>query len=147
ADSTGTLFCDGAGVVLLKKLKKAQEDGDTIYGVIKGVGVNNDGGDKGSFTAPSSSGQAGAIMMALDDAQIDPAEISYVEAHGTGTPIGDPIEVEGLRMAFGPQQKSNYCAIGSIKSNLGHLTAAAGVAGFIKTILSLHNKQLPPSIG
>src|SRR5690554_1656334 len=147
AGSTGTLFCDGAGVVLLKNLKKAQEDGDTIYGVIKGTGVNNDGGDKGSFTAPSPTGQAGAIRMALDDAQIDLADISYVEAHGTGTPIGDPIEVEGLRMAFGPQEKNNYCAIGSIKSNIGHLTAAAGIAGFIKTVLSLHNKQLPPSIG
>src|SRR5690606_21043019 len=100
ANSTGTMFSDGAGVVLLKPLKKAQEDGDSIFAVIKGVGMNNDGGEKGSFTAPSSVGQAGAISMALDDAQIDPASIAYVEAHGTGTPLGDPIEIEGLGMAF-----------------------------------------------
>lgn len=147
ADSTGTLFSDGAGVVLLKPLEKAKEDGDNIYAVIKGVGVNNDGGEKGSFTAPSSEGQAGAINMAINDAQIDPASIGYVEAHGTGTPLGDPIEIEGLGLAFGPQLKKQYCAIGSIKSNIGHLTAAAGVAGFIKTVLTLQHKQIPPSLG
>jgi amino acid adenylation domain-containing protein len=147
AHSTGTLFSDGAGVVLLKPIDRAKEDGDRIFAVIKGVGVNNDGGEKGSFTAPSSEGQAGAINMAIKDAQIDPATISYVEAHGTGTPLGDPIEMEGLNLAFGPQEKKQYCAVGSIKSNLGHLTAAAGVAGFIKTVLSLYHKQIPPSLG
>ncbi|HLU88647.1 MAG TPA: amino acid adenylation domain-containing protein [Cyclobacteriaceae bacterium] len=147
ANSTGTLFSDGAGVVLLKPLSKAKEDGDNIFAVIKGVGINNDGGEKGSFTAPSSEGQAGAISMALQDAQVDPASIAYIEAHGTGTPLGDPIEIEGLGMAFGPQARNQYCALGSIKSNVGHLTAAAGVAGFIKAVLSLHNRLITPSLG
>src|SRR5690606_35864954 len=137
----------GAGVVLLKNFEKAKEDGDTIYAVIKGVGLNNDGGDKGSFTAPSAEGQAGAIHMAIKDARIAPASIGYLEAHGTGTPLGDPIEMEGLSLAFGPQNNKQYCAIGSIKSNIGHLTAAAGVAGFIKTVLSLHYKKIVPSLG
>ncbi len=147
AGAGGTIFSDGAGVVLLKLLEAARQDGDTIYALIKGVGVNNDGGGKGSFTAPSAEGQAGAIQMALTDAQVDPATISYVEAHGTATPLGDPIEIEGLKLAFGEVPRNQYCAIGSIKSNMGHLTAAAGVAGFIKTALSLHHRQLPPSLG
>ena len=146
ANSDGTVFSDGAGVVLLKTLENAIHDGDTIYSVIKGVGVNNDGGDKGSFTAPSASGQAGAIAMAIQNAGVSPADISYVEAHGTATKLGDPIEIAGLTMAFGPQDKNQYCAIGSIKSNMGHLTAAAGVAGFIKTTLALYNKQIPASL-
>ncbi|MGF7218771.1 amino acid adenylation domain-containing protein [Spirosoma lacussanchae] len=147
AQATGTVFSDGAGVVLLKAREAAQRDGDRIYAVIKGVGVNNDGSGKGSFTAPNAEGQAGAIRAALNDARIDPATISYVEAHGTATPLGDPIEVEGLTMAFGPVPRKQFCALGSIKSNLGHLTAAAGVAGLIKTALSLYHRQLPPSPG
>ncbi|AQG80772.1 type I polyketide synthase [Spirosoma montaniterrae] len=147
ADATGTVFSDGAGVVLLKPAAAARRDGDTIYAVIKGVGVNNDGGGKGSFMAPNAEGQAGAIRMALADAQVDPASISYVEAHGTATPLGDPIEVEGLTMAFGEQAEKQFCAIGSIKSNLGHLTQAAGVAGIIKTVLALQHRQLPASVG
>ncbi|MBN8821438.1 MAG: amino acid adenylation domain-containing protein [Spirosoma sp.] len=146
ADAQGTVFSDGAGVVLLKSREAALRDGDTIYAVIKGVGVNNDGGGKGSFTAPSSEGQAGAIIMAIADAAIDPATISYVEAHGTATPLGDPIEIEGLTQAFGEQADRQFCAIGSIKSNMGHLTQAAGVAGLIKTTLALYHKQLPASI-
>jgi amino acid adenylation domain-containing protein len=146
-DSTGTVFSDGAGVVLLKRLDDAIHDGDTIYAVIKGIGVNNDGFGKGSFTAPSSEGQANAIESAMMDAGIEAADISYIEAHGTGTPIGDPIEIDGLMEAFGEQDKKQYCAIGSIKSNFGHLTQAAGVAGLIKTCLSLYNKKLLPSIG
>ncbi|GAB4045354.1 amino acid adenylation domain-containing protein [Spirosoma litoris] len=146
ADAQGTVFSDGAGVVLLKNVEAALRDGDTIYAVIKGVGVNNDGGGKGSFTAPSAEGQAGAIAMAIADACIDPATISYVEAHGTATPLGDPIEIDGLIQAFGEQVEKQYCAIGSIKSNMGHLTQAAGVAGLIKTTLALYHKQLPPSI-
>lgn len=146
ADAQGTVFSDGAGIVLLKSLEAARQDGDTIYAVIKGVGVNNDGSAKGSFTAPNAEGQAGAIAMALEDAEVDPATIRYVEAHGTATPIGDPIEIEGLKMAFGQQALNQFCAIGSIKSNMGHLTTAAGVAGFIKTVLALHHKQLPSSI-
>ncbi|SEB08984.1 type I polyketide synthase [Pedobacter hartonius] len=145
-NSTGTVFSDGAGVVLLKTLAAAKKDGDTIYGIIKGTGVNNDGGSKGSFTAPSTEGQAAAIAMAINEAAVDPATISYVEAHGTGTPLGDPIEIEGLRQAFGEQPVQQYCAIGSIKSNMGHMTAAAGVAGLIKTTLALYHKEIPPSI-
>ncbi|GAB3929089.1 polyketide synthase [Larkinella terrae] len=147
ADASGTVFSDGAGVVLLKNLEAARQDGDMIYAVIKGVGVNNDGAGKGSFTAPNTEGQAGAIAAAIADARIDPATIQYVEAHGTATPLGDPIEIEGLKMAFGPSVPHQYCAIGSIKSNMGHLTAAAGVAGFIKTALALHHRLIPPSLG
>ncbi|HEX8427625.1 amino acid adenylation domain-containing protein [Hymenobacter sp.] len=142
----GTVFSDGAGVVLLKSLTAARQDGDTIYAIIKGVGINNDGGNKGSFTAPSAEGQAAVITMALQDAGVDPATISYVEAHGTGTPIGDPIEIEGLTLAFGEQIPRQHCALGSIKSNMGHLTTAAGVAGLIKTTLALYHKQLPASL-
>ncbi len=147
AEARGTVFSDGAGAVLLKPLAAARRDGDAVYAIIKGVGVNNDGGGKGSFTAPSAEGQAGAIRMALADARVDPATVSYVEAHGTATPLGDPIEVEGLRLAFGAQTTAQFCALGSIKSNMGHLTAAAGVAGLIKTALALHHRQLPPSLG
>lgn len=147
AEGKGTVFSDGAGVILLKNLEDAKKDGDFIYGLIKGVGINNDGGGKGSFTAPSVEGQADAISRALDDAQISPDEISYLEAHGTATPLGDPIEMEGLHMAFGAQDKKGYCALGSIKSNMGHLTAAAGVAGLIKTILAMNNRQIPASLG
>ncbi|HEY1023127.1 MAG TPA: type I polyketide synthase, partial [Flavisolibacter sp.] len=146
ADAKGTVFSDGAGVVLLKNRKQAEKDGDTIYALIKGVGVNNDGGGKGSFTAPSAEGQAGAIKMAIADAGVHASSISYIEAHGTATPLGDPIEIEGLRKAFGKQEKAQFCAIGSIKSNMGHLVTAAGVAGLIKTVLSLHHKTLPASL-
>ncbi|MCW2121111.1 polyketide synthase [Flavobacterium sp. 7A] len=147
AAAKGTVFSDGAGVVLLKSLEAAQKDGDTIYGIIKGVGINNDGGNKGSFTAPSTEGQADAIAQAMQDANIAPETISYVETHGTATPLGDPIEIEGLKMAFGPVPEKESCAIGSIKSNMGHLTAAAGVAGLIKTVLAMYHQQLPPSLG
>ena len=147
ATSSGTVFSDGAGVVLLKSLDSAINDGDKIYGIIKGVGITNDGGNKGSFTAPSAQGQADAISAALFDAKVTPDAISYVETHGTGTPIGDPIEIEGLKIAYGMQLKNGYCALGSIKTNMGHLTAAAGVAGLIKTILAMNNKLLPASLG
>ena len=146
AEAAGTVFSDGAGVVLLKKLEQAIADGDTIYSVIKGIGLNNDGGGKGSFTAPSAEGQAGAIRMAIRDAGVDPANIGYIEAHGTATPLGDPIEVDGLNLAFGPQGKRQYCALGSVKSNIGHCTAAAGVAGFIKTSLALYHKKIPATV-
>jgi amino acid adenylation domain-containing protein len=147
ASAQGTVFSDGAGVILLKSFDAAQKDGDKIYGIIKGIGITNDGGNKGSFTAPSTEGQAFAIMKAIQDAQVTPDSISYIETHGTATPMGDPIEIEGLKMAFGKQSKNGYCAIGSIKSNMGHLTAAAGVTGLIKTILAMNNKLIPPSIG
>ena len=146
ADATGTVFSDGAGIVLLKSREEAERDGDTIYAVIKGIGINNDGADKGSFGGPSAQGQAGAIAMAINDADIDASTISYVEAHGTATPLGDPIEIEGLNLAFGVQESKQFCAIGSVKSNLGHLTAASGVAGLIKTALALYYQQIPASI-
>jgi len=147
AAGKGTVFSDGAGVVLLKSLESAINDGDKIYGIIKGIGISNDGGNKGSFTAPSAEGQAAAISAALYDARVTPDSISYVETHGTATPIGDPIEIEGLKIAYGKQSKNGYCAIGSIKTNMGHLTAAAGVAGLIKTILAMNNKLIPASLG
>jgi len=147
AAGKGTVFSDGAGVVLLKSLDSAIIDGDKIYGIIKGIGISNDGGNKGSFTAPSAEGQAAAISDALYDAKVTPDSISYVEAHGTATPVGDPIEIEGLKIAYGQQAKNGYCAIGSIKTNMGHLTAAAGVAGLIKTVLSMNNKLIPASLG
>jgi glutamate-1-semialdehyde aminotransferase/malonyl CoA-acyl carrier protein transacylase len=146
-DATGTVFSDGAGVVLLKRLADAERDGDLIYAVIKGIGLNNDGSEKGSFTAPSADGQANAIEEAINDSGISASEITYIETHGTGTPIGDPIEFDGLVTAFGPQDKTQFCAIGSIKSNFGHLTQAAGVTGLIKTCLSLYHKKLPASLG
>jgi amino acid adenylation domain-containing protein len=146
AKATGTVFSDGAGVVLLKSREDAECDGDTIYAIIKGIGINNDGADKGSFGGPSAQGQAGAIAMAINDAGIDASTISYIEAHGTATPLGDPIEIEGLNLAFGPQDQKQFCAIGSVKSNLGHLTAASGVAGLIKTVLALHHQQIPPTL-
>ena len=146
SEASGTVFSDGAGVVLLKSLQAAERDGDTIYGVIKGIGLNNDGSGKGSFTAPNAVGQAAAISMAVNNAGIEASDISYIETHGTATPIGDPIEIAGLNLAFGRQEKKQFCAIGSIKSNMGHLTAASGIAGFIKTILSLHNKQIPATL-
>lgn len=147
AAASGTLFCDGAGVVLLKSYEQALADGDPIFAVIKGIGVNNDGSEKGSFTSPSVLGEADAIRSALIDANVQPEQIGYVETHGTATPIGDPIEIEGLKLAFGENLPNQSCAVGSVKSNLGHLTAASGVAGLIKTIYALHEKILPASIG
>jgi amino acid adenylation domain-containing protein len=147
ANAQGTSFNNGAGIVVLKRLAEAIADGDRVYAVIKGVGINNDGSDKVSFTAPSINGQMGAILQAQQEAGVDPASISYIEAHGTATPIGDPIEVEALTQAFRTKTAAKqFCGIGSIKSNLGHLTAAAGVAGFIKTVLALYHRQIPPSI-
>ncbi|MFL9484063.1 amino acid adenylation domain-containing protein [Chitinophagaceae bacterium LWZ2-11] len=146
AEATGTVFSDGAGAVLLKSREDAERDGDTIYVIIKGVGVNNDGAGKGSFTAPDAVGQAGAITMALQDADVEPSAISYIEAHGTATPVGDPIEMEGLKMAFGNRQQKQFCAVGSVKSNMGHLTAASGIAGLIKTILAIRHRSIPASL-
>ncbi len=144
--ATGTVFSDGAGMVLLKSKSAALRDGDTIYALIKGAGINNDGAGKGGFTAPSSTGQSKAIQMAMQQSGVLPAQISYVEAHGTATPLGDPIELAGLSQAFGSVKDKQVIAIGSVKSNIGHLTAASGVAGLIKTALALYYKQLPASI-
>jgi amino acid adenylation domain-containing protein len=147
ADAQGTVFSDGAAVVLLKRLSDALRDDDPIYAVIRGAAVNNDGGIKASFTAPSSAGQAAVITMALDRAGVDARSISYVETHGTATPLGDPIEIEGLTLAFRQSTEDRgFCAVGSLKSNVGHLVMAAGAAGVIKTALSLSERQLPPSL-
>ena len=147
ADAAGTVFSSGAGMVLLKRLDDALTDGDHIYATILGTGLNNDGSDKVSFTAPSVQGQATAIALAHSVAGVTPEAVSYVETHGTGTPLGDPIEIEALTKAFGRGQASGkHCAIGSVKANIGHLDAAAGIAGLIKVALSLHHRKLPPSI-
>ncbi|HEY4147014.1 amino acid adenylation domain-containing protein [Pinirhizobacter sp.] len=143
----GTVFSDGSAVVLLKRLADALRDGDPIIAVMRGGAVNNDGGIKASFTAPSAAGQAAVITRALDVAGVDARSISYVETHGTATPLGDPIEIEGLSRAYRRYTKdAAFCAIGSLKSNVGHLVMAAGAAGVIKTALSLATRQLPPSL-
>ena len=147
ADAQGTVFSDGAAVVLLKRLSDAIADGNHVHAVIRGCAVNNDGGDKASFTAPSEAGQAAVIAMAHADAGIDARSISYVEAHGTATPVGDPIEIQGLTTAFRRStDASGFCAIGSVKSNVGHLVIAAGAAGLIKTALALEHHELPASL-
>jgi amino acid adenylation domain-containing protein len=143
----GTVFSDGAAAVLLKRLGDALRDGDPVYAVIRGAAVNNDGGIKASFTAPSSAGQAAVIAMALERAGVAARSISYVETHGTATPLGDPIEIEGLTQAFRREtDERGFCAIGSLKSNVGHMVMAAGAAGLIKTALSLAERKLPPSL-
>jgi amino acid adenylation domain-containing protein len=147
ANGQGTLFNNGAGLVVLKRLEAALTDGDRIYAVIRGVGMNNDGANKVSFTAPSVQGQAAAILAAQQSAGIAPDTISYIEAHGTATPVGDPIEIEALTQAFRTQTQANqFCAIGSVKSNVGHLIAAAGVTGLIKTALALYHQKIPASL-
>ena len=139
--ASGTVSGDGVGVLLLKR--RAEADADEIKAVIKGTAVNNDGGQKVGYTAPSVSGQAGVIAMAQEVAGVRPEEVSYVEAHGTATGLGDPIEVAALTQAFGGK---GHCGLGSVKSNIGHLDTAAGVAGLIKTVLMLQHRQLVPSL-
>ena len=147
AQSEGTVFSDGAAVVLLKRLSDALADGDDVMALIRGVGVNNDGRDKASFTAPSVDGQTAVIARAQQVAGVDPRSISYVEAHGTATPMGDPVEVEALTQAFRRATADiGFCRIGSLKSNVGHMVMAAGAASVIKTALSLANEQLPATI-
>ena len=147
AQAQGTIGGGGVGVVLLKRLDEAMADGDTIHAVILGSAVNNDGADKIGFTAPSVSGQSAVVMEAQAAAGVHPEEISYIEAHGTGTALGDPIEIQALTQAFRAHtQRNGYCAIGSVKTNIGHADVAAGVAGLIKTVLALKHRQLPPSL-
>lgn len=146
-NAAGTVFSNGAAVVLLKRVADAIADGDTIYAVIRGYATNNDGGSKVSYTAPSVDGQAEVISLALAMADVDARSIGYVEAHGTATPMGDPIEVAGLTTAYRAHTPdTGFCAIGSVKANLGHLDIASGAIGLIKTSLSLHEGVLPPSI-
>ena len=147
ADAKGTLFGSGAGLVLLKPLVRAVEDGDHIHAVIRGSAVNNDGGAKLSYWATSAEGQAAAVSEALAVAETEPESITFIEAHGTGTSMGDPVEIFALTKAFrAGTDKTQFCAIGSVKTNLGHLEAAAGVAGLIKAVLALENQEIPPSL-
>jgi acyl transferase domain-containing protein/acyl carrier protein len=147
AQARGTIFGSGVGIVVLKRLADALSDRDTIHAVIKGSALSNDGSSKVGYTAPSIEGQAQAIAMAQILACISAETITYVEAHGTGTALGDPVEIAALTKAFrATTDKNNFCAIGSVKSNFGHLDAAAGIAGLIKTVLALKHRQLPPSL-
>ena len=145
AQAAGLTGGSGVGLVLLKHLEEALTDGDYIHAVIKGSAINNDGALKMDYMAPSVDGQAAAITEALAIAGMESTAISYVEAHGTATPIGDPIEIAALTQAF-QTEKRNYCAIGSLKTNIGHTDTAAGVGGLIKTVLALQHQQLPPSL-
>ena len=140
----GTVPGNGVGAVVLKRASDAIADGDAIRAIIRGFAVNNDGAAKVGYTAPSVKGQAEVIRAALATADIDPATISYVEAHGTGTALGDPVEIAALADAFGPVPER--CALGSLKSNVGHLNSAAGVAALIKVCLMLEHRKLPPSL-
>ena len=149
AQAKGTVFGNGVGIVVLKRLDEAIALGDNIIAVIKGSAINNDGASKVGYTAPSVEGQAAAIATALAVADIDASTVSYVETHGTATPLGDPIEIAALTKAFQEStdsQKNGFCAIGSVKTNVGHLDEAAGIAGLIKTVLALKHKSIPPSL-
>ncbi len=147
ADANGTVFGSGGGIVVLKRLRDALADGDTIRAIIKGSAINNDGAEKAGYTAPSVNSQADAIIEALANADVEADSISYIEAHGSGTPVGDPIEVRALTKAFrASTQRTGFCAIGSVKTNVGHLDAAAGMAGLIKTVLALQHRQIPASL-
>ncbi|WP_433697158.1 SDR family NAD(P)-dependent oxidoreductase [Nocardiopsis sp. CA-288880] len=142
----GSMFGDGAAVVVLKRLSDALRDGDNVWAVIRGSAMNNDGAMKVGYTAPSVTGQAAVIRDALADAGVDPREVGYVEAHGTGTPLGDPIEVAALNRAFGPGAERGSCALGSVKTNVGHLDRAAGVTGLIKAAMAVRSGTLPKQL-
>jgi acyl transferase domain-containing protein len=147
ADSAGTVFGSGAGVVVLRRLQDALADGDHILGVIRGSAINNDGAGKIGYLAPSVDGQADAIAEAIAVAGVPADTIDYVEAHGTGTRVGDPIEVEALTQAFRRSTDATaFCGLGSVKSNIGHLDTAAGVAGVLKVLLSMQHGTLPPTL-
>jgi probable biosynthetic protein (TIGR04098 family) len=148
--ANGYVRSEGVGIVVLKPLSKAQTDGDRIYGIIMGSAVNH-GGKANTLTAPNPKAQKNLLVKAYTSGNIDPRKVSYIEAHGTGTPLGDPIELEGIKLAFEELYQQHglakaefaYCGIGSVKTNIGHLEAAAGVAGLIKVLLSLEHKTLP----
>jgi acyl transferase domain-containing protein/surfactin synthase thioesterase subunit len=147
ADAQGTIFGSGVGAVVLKEVAAAIADGNHIYAVIKGSAINNDGADKVSYTASSAAGQSRAMIEALLLADISPDDIGYVECHGTGTVVGDPLEIDALTRAFRTRtDRSGFCAIGSVKSNIGHLEQTAGLAALIKTALALKNGKIPPSL-
>lgn len=145
AAARGTVFGGGAGVVVLKRLEDALAARDTIRAVIRGSAVNNDGAAKVGYTAPSVEGQAGVVAEALSVSGVDPETIGYLEGHGTGTALGDPIEIQALARAFRPATaKTGFCALGTIKANVGHLDIASGVAGLIKAVLTLEHGEIPP---
>lgn len=147
AKAKGTIFGEGVAVVVLKKLEHALEDGDPIYAVLKGWGLNNDGRSKAGYTAPSIAGQAEAITLAHQHSRVSADTIQYVEAHGTGTALGDPIEIEALTRAFRKTTNAKqFCHIGSAKTNIGHLDVAAGACGLIKASLALRHETIPPSL-
>lgn len=147
AKASGTVSGNGTGVVVLKRLEDALKDGDHIYAIIKGSAFNNDGANRVGYTAPSVDGQSQVIANAQIMANVDPETITYIETHGTGTSLGDPIEIKALNQVFREHtDRKQFCAIGSVKTNIGHLDAAAGVAGLIKAALALHHKQIPPSL-
>ena len=151
AQAEGTVFGNGLGIVVLKRLADALADGDVIHAVIKGSAINNDGATKMGYTAPSVEGQINVIRDAMTNAKVTPDTITYIESHGTGTPLGDPIEMAALKEVFGKlatysETKDKHCAVGAVKTNVGHLDMAAGIAGLIKTTLALKHKQLPPTL-
>ncbi|UCH98536.1 MAG: acyltransferase domain-containing protein, partial [Candidatus Aminicenantes bacterium] len=145
ARAKGTISGEGIGIVVLKLLEDAISEGDTIYAVIKGSATNNDGNRKVGYTAPSIEGQAEVIRAAHLMAEVEPESITYIETHGTGTPLGDPVEIEALKQGFATDKKG-FCKIGSAKTNIGHLDAAAGIASFIKVVLALTHRQIPPGL-
>jgi phthiocerol/phenolphthiocerol synthesis type-I polyketide synthase E len=146
--SDGTIFGSGVGVVVLKALQDAVDDGDRIHAVIRGSALNNDGATKMTYAAPTAAGQADVIAEAQAIADVDSSTVSYIETHGTGTPLGDPIEIDGLRQAFevSEETRSGPCYVGSVKSNIGHLESAAGIASLIKAILCLKNRAIPATL-
>jgi acyl transferase domain-containing protein/acyl carrier protein len=144
-NSMGTVSGEGVALVVLKSLEDAEEDRDHIYAIVKSSAINNDGFRKAGYTAPSIDGQAQVIRAALHMAEVEPETIGYIETHGTATTLGDPIEFEALKVSF-KTQKKGFCALGSLKANIGHLDRAAGVAGFIKTVLALKHCLIPPSL-
>ncbi len=148
ADADGTVFGEGVGVVVLKRLEDAVEDGDVIDAVIIGSAINNDGSAKAGYTAPSIDGQVEVLSLAQSIAEVDLSTVSFIETHGTGTILGDPIEFAALKEVYGGSDgssvKGKYCTLGSVKANIGHLDSASGIAGLIKTVLCFKNKQLPP---
>ena len=147
AAATGTVFGAGAGMVLLKRAEEAIADGDHIYALLLGAGINNDGSDKIGYAAPSQKGQSDAISMAYAVAGVDPASVDYVECHGTGTPLGDPIEVGALAEVFGAgEARTAPCLLSSVKGNIGHLDVAAGVTGLVKAAMSLDREKIPGTL-
>src|SRR5262245_29265860 len=146
AGANGFARGEGCGVVVLKRLVDAQRDGDRVWAVIRGSAVNQDGRSTG-LTAPNVLAQQRLLKNALADAQVDAAHVDYIETHGTGTPLGDPIEFEALRAVLGSKRPAGTpCMLGAVKTNLGHLEAAAGVAGLIKTALALHHRKIPQNL-